>query len=174
MASTIPPLGPDVPELPATITREEGAYVLTCRARIPRRRDEVFPFFADARNLEKITPSLLQFKVVTQGEIEMKPGALIDYRLKIRGVPIKWRTEITAWEPPARFEDRQLKGPYRQWIHEHTFVDEGETTLMQDQVRYKVMGGAIIHWLAVKRDVLKIFTHRNKIMAELFPPQTEG
>ena len=174
MTDAIPPLAPGVPELLPVITRENGEYVLCCRARIPRRRDEIFPFFSDARNLEKITPSLLKFKVVTTGEIEMKTGALIDYRLKIRGVPVKWRTEITAWEPPERFEDSQLKGPYRQWIHEHAFVDEGETTLMQDRVRYKVLGGAIIHWLAVKRDVVKIFTHRNQIMRDLFPPRADG
>ncbi len=102
----------------------------------------------------------------------MKQGTRIDYKLKIHGFPIKWRTEITAWQPPNQFEDSQLKGPYRQWIHTHTFVDEGQSTLMQDYVRYKVHGGSLVHWLAVKQDVLKIFTHRNKIMSELFPPQS--
>ena len=170
MQIEIPPLAPGVPELDPVIQKVGGEYILTCRARIPRSREEIFPFFADARNLERITPSLLQFKVITEGEIEMKTGALIDYKLKIRGLPVKWRTRITAWEPPERFEDSQLKGPYRQWIHEHAFIDEGDSTLMQDQVRYKVLGGALIHWLAVKRDVVKIFTHRNSIMAELFPP----
>ena len=166
----IPDLAPDVPELPPTIVKANGEYVLTCRARVPRPRDEVFAFFSNARNLEKLTPSLLNFQVLTEGEIEMKVGALIDYKLKVRGLPLKWRTEITAWDPPARFADTQLKGPYRQWIHTHEFVDEGETTLMQDHVRYKVLGGALVNWLAVKRDVKKIFAYRSEVMASIFPP----
>ena len=167
---SIPPLAPGIPELPVVITRGNGGYVLCCRVRIARCRQEIFSFFADARNLEKITPGLLQFKVVTEGEIEMKRGALIDYKLKIHGFPVKWRTEIISWQPPERFEDFQCKGPYRQWIHEHVFIDEGETTLMQDRVRYKVFGGGFVHWLAVKRELLGIFTYRNRIMADLFPP----
>ena len=166
----VPALAPGVPELDPVITREGSEYVLRCRSRLPRPRDVIFPFFSDARNLEKITPSLLQFKVLTEGPITMETGAIIDYRLKIRGLPVRWRTLISAWEPPDRFEDTQLKGPYRQWIHEHAFVDEGETTLMQDTVRYKVLGGALIHRLMVRKDVLKIFGYRREIFARLFPP----
>ncbi len=170
MPEPIPDLAPGVPELAPTIEKVKGEYILTCRSRMPRPRSEIFPFFADARNLQKLTPSNVQFKILTEGEIEMKEGTLIDYRIKIRGIPIRWRTEITAWEPPDRFADVQLKGPYRQWIHEHVFVDEGPTTLVQDRVRYKVLGGGLIHWLAVKRDVVKIFTYRDEMMAKLFPP----
>ena len=164
--STLPPLAPGVPELPPTITREGREFVLRCRQRVPRPRAEIFPFFADARNLEQLTPDLLQFRILTEGEIEMKTGALIDYQLRIRGLPIRWRTRITAWEPPDRFEDTQLKGPYRQWIHEHAFVDEGDSTLMQDTVRYRVLGGRLIHSLLVKRDVLSIFGHRIGVLRD--------
>jgi len=166
---SIPPLAPGVPECPAAITREHGEYVLRSRSRLACRREEVFAFFADARNLEKLTPDLLQFEILTEGEIRMEVGALIDYRLRIRGIPVKWQTGITAWEPPVRFEDQQLKGPYRQWIHEHAFLDEGDTTLMQDTVRYRVLGGGFVHWLLVKRDVLRIFQYRNTQLARLFP-----
>lgn len=169
----LPPLGRRVPELPPMITREGSEYVLRCRVRLPRRREELFPFFSDARNLEKMTPELLHLTVLNTGEIEMKVGTIINYRLKIRGVPLKWRTQIIVWKPPGRFADLQLKGPYRQWIHEHTFVDEGETTLMQDTVRYKVPGGVLVHDLLVKRDVLNIFTYRSEVLAQLFPLRQE-
>tara|TARA_B100001059_G_scaffold187791_1_gene190051 strand:- start:705 stop:1235 length:531 start_codon:yes stop_codon:yes gene_type:complete len=165
---SIPPLAPGVPELPPTIWREGGEFVLCCRLRVPRPLSEVFPFFSNARNLERLTPDLLQFKILTEGEIEMKVGTLIDYQIKIHGIPVRWRTRISAWEPPNRFEDIQLKGPYRQWIHEHAFVDEGSTTLMQDFVRYKVLGGRLVHSLLVKRDVLKIFGYRKQALRELW------
>jgi ligand-binding SRPBCC domain-containing protein len=164
----MPPLAPGVPELPPTITRSGGEYVLCCRLRVPKPRSEIFPFFSNARNLERLTPELLQFRILTEGEIKMQTGALIDYQIRIRGIPVRWRTRITAWEPPDRFEDTQLKGPYRQWIHEHAFVDEGDTTLMQDMVRYKVLGGRLVHALLVKRDVLKIFGYRKQILRDLW------
>ncbi|MCH2162492.1 MAG: SRPBCC family protein [Phycisphaerales bacterium] len=169
MDETIPPLAPGAPELAPVIRKVRGEYILCCRTRLPRPREEIFNFFSDARNLERITPDLLRFQVITEGDIVMKTGTLIDYRLRIRGIPIRWRTRISAWEPPCMFEDTQLKGPYRQWIHQHTFIDEGDSTLMEDRVRYKVLGGAIVHRLAVRRDVLQIFTSRNRTMGELFP-----
>ena len=94
---------------------------------LPRGLDELFPFFAEARNLETLTPSWLSFKVLTPGPVEMRPGTLIDYRLAWHGLPLRWRTIIDVWEPPHRFVDRMLKGPYRLWVHEHTFtaVDGG-------------------------------------------------
>ena len=90
---------------------------------LPRPREEVFPFFADAFNLEAITPPFLRFKVTTEAPIEMQVGALIDYKLRLHGIPITWRTRIAAWEPPYRFVDEQLKGPYSLWRHEHTFEE---------------------------------------------------
>ena len=167
---SIPELEAGVPELPATVERLDGEYVLTARARIPRPLAEVFPFFSNARNLAKLTPENMHFTILTEGEIDMKPGTILDYKFKVKGLPVRWRTEITVWEPPHRFADLQAKGPFRQWIHEHRFIDEGESTLMQDRVRYKVWGGCLVHWL-VKRDNAKVFAFRNKVMQELFPPK---
>ncbi len=165
----LPRLAPAVAELAPVVTREGGEYVLRCRARFTWSRDAIFRFFFDTRNLEKITPPWLQFKVLTDDPIQMQVGALIDYRLKIRGISLKWRTVITQWEPPKKFEDSQLRGPYRQWIHEHAFVDEGGTSLMQDKIRYKVLGSSLVHWLLVKRDLLEIFRYRSHVLGELFP-----
>jgi len=125
--------------------------------------DRVFDFFSRAENLEKVTPSSLQFKILTKLPIEMKVGTLIDYRLKIRGVPVKWRTEITAWEPQSRFIDSQLKGPYKKWVHEHRFKAEGNKTRMWDTVEYALPFGplgTIAHWLFVKKEVSQIFGFR--------------
>jgi ligand-binding SRPBCC domain-containing protein len=135
---------------------------------VPRPLDEVFRFFADARNLQKITPPWLDFRITTQGEITMREGALIDYKLKVRGIPIRWRSEIAVWEPPRRFVDKQLKGPYRLWNHEHRFEERDGGTLVTDDVQYSVYGGEIIRRLFVARDVDKIFAYRTEKMRELF------
>ena len=134
---------------------------------LPHSRDVVFPFFADARNLEAITPPFLKFTVLTPLPIEMRVGTLIDYKLRLRGFPIRWRTRITSWEPPLRFVDEQIRGPYRQWIHEHSFEERDGGTLMRDVVRYIAPGGAIIHFLFVRRDVESIFAFRRRRISEL-------
>jgi len=144
------------------------------RTRIARPRAEVFPFFSEARNLERITPPWLRFEVLTSDPIEMKPGTLIDYRLRIRGIPVRWRSEITAWEPPFRFVDEQRKGPYRLWHHEHRFEEEGEDTVMEDRVTYAVWGGALFDRLFVRRDVQRIFAYREETIAGLWPPKDRG
>lgn len=135
---------------------------------LPRTRAEVFPFFADARNLEAITPPWLNFVILTPGEIPMRPGALIDYRLRIRGIPVRWRTEITAWEPPYRFVDEQRRGPYRLWRHTHEFEERDGGTLCRDRVEYAVPGGALVDWLLVRRDVKRIFDYRAQVLREYF------
>lgn len=140
-------------------------YTLTTWQWFPLSRDTVFPFFADARNLERITPALLRFRVLTPAPIQMQPGALIDYRLSLRGMPMRWRTEITAWEPPLRFEDRQLRGPYRQWLHTHRFEEADGGTTVHDEVRYRLRGPAVftrlINDLLVQPDVSRIFAYRH-------------
>jgi len=102
----------------------------------------VFPFFAEARNLETLTPPWLKFEVLTPAPIVMRPGTLIDYRIRVHGLPIRWRTEITAWDPPHRFVDVQLHGPYTLWHHTHTFEERDGGTLCLDHVRYCRARGA--------------------------------
>jgi ligand-binding SRPBCC domain-containing protein len=139
-------------------------HVLTREQQLPAPPEHVFPFFGDALNLEAITPPWLGFRVVTPQPIEMRPGALIDYRLKLHGVPIRWRTTIAAWDPPRRFVDVQLSGPYAIWHHTHDFEPlEGGGTLMRDTVRYALpLGplGAVAHRLVVRADLERIFDYR--------------
>jgi ligand-binding SRPBCC domain-containing protein len=135
---------------------------------LPRPRSEIFPFFAEARNLEKLTPPWLKFEVLTPSPIIMRAGLLIDYRIKIHGLPIPWRTEIVAWEPPQRFVDVQLRGPYRLWHHTHTFEERDGGTLCRDEVRYAPLGGALLNWLFVRRDVERIFAYRKERLEEMF------
>lgn len=137
---------------------------------LPRRREEVFNFFGDAFNLQAITPRFLNFTVLTPAPIEMRAGTLIDYKLRVRGIPLRWRTLIREWEPPFRFVDEQLRGPYRLWIHEHTFEEREGGTLAKDLVRYAVPGGALIERLFVRRDVEAIFAYRTKRLLELLAP----
>ena len=136
---------------------------------LPRGRNEVFPFFADARNLSEITPPWVQFQVLTPAPIVMQPGALIDYRIRVHGLPIRWRTEITEWGPPHRFVDVQLRGPYTLWHHTHMFEEQDGGTLCIDKVNYRPRGGAIINRLFVRKDVQRIFAYRRKRLLELFP-----
>lgn len=143
-------------------------YRYSSELRLPRSREEVFPFFADAANLELITPPWLRFRVLTPRPITLRPGALIDYRLGVRGIPFRWRTEITVWEPPVRFADRQLRGPYRLWEHEHVFEETESGTVCRDHVRYAVPGGALVHRLLVKRDVERIFAYRRMALERQF------
>jgi len=138
---------------------------------IPRPRAEVFAFFEDARNLEAITPGFLRFRVVTPGAIEMKPGALIDYRLSLFGIPFTWRTEIAEYVPRERFVDRQLRGPYAVWHHTHSFEDDPRGTRMTDRVHYEIPFGplgSIAGALFVHRTVRSIFDHRAKVIAQRF------
>lgn len=128
---------------------------------VDRPLPEVFAFFADARNLALITPPWLNFEIRSAQPIEMVEGAVIDYRLKLRGVPLNWRSEITVWDPPFRFVDEQRRGPYRYWIHEHTFGADGAgRTIVGDRVRYDVPGGALVHRLFVEPDLERVFAYR--------------
>ena len=129
---------------------------------------EVFPFFSDAMELEKITPGFLKFKVLTPPPIEIQQGTLLDYRLKLHGIPIKWRTEICVWEPPFCFVDQQLNGPYRRWYHEHRFEEIDGKTKVTDDVHYIPRGGSLIHRFFVKPDLEKIFGFRQDRLKEIF------
>jgi ligand-binding SRPBCC domain-containing protein len=144
-------------------------YLFRAEQWLPKPRAEVFPFFSEARNLEELTPPWLKFEVLTPAPIMMRPGLLIDYQIKIHGIPIRWRTEIIAWEPPHRFVDVQLTGPYTLWHHTHTFEERDGGTLCRDEVRYRPRGGALTNWLFVRRDVESIFQYRRKRLEEIFP-----
>ena len=139
-------------------------HILERQQSLPRPPEAVFPFFGDALNLEAITPPWLGFRVVTPEPIAMAPGALIEYRLRLRGVPIRWRTTIAVWDPPHRFVDVQLSGPYRMWHHTHDFEPPpGGGTLMRDTVRYALPFGPLgelAHRLLVRRDLERIFDFR--------------
>ncbi len=152
---------------------ERGLELLARKMIVPRTVDESFAFFADARNLDRLTPSWVGFKILTPSPIEMRVGALIDYSIRIHGVPIRWRTQIISWEPPHRFIDVQLKGPYRWWHHEHRFEPCAQGTRVIDEVEYV----APLHWLShpliVRRDVGRIFDFRadalNRELGEINP-----
>ena len=140
---------------------------------LPLKREEIFPFFADARNLSAITPPWLNFRILTPQPIEMAPGVLIDYQLRVHGFPVKWRTRIAEWKPPFCFVDEQVRGPYRLWVHTHTFEEAPGGTLCRDRVTYAVPGGAFVNWLLVRHDVERIFAFRNAYLKKHFNPASE-
>jgi ligand-binding SRPBCC domain-containing protein len=141
---------------------------------LPRSRAEVFEFFAEIANLDRITPPWLRFRTVTPAPIEMRVGALIDHHLRIRGIPIRWQSKITVWEPPARFVDEQVRGPYRLWRHEHEFEERDGGTLVRDRVQYAVLFDFFVHELLVRRDVEQIFTYRTEFLRRHFSDGNEG
>jgi ligand-binding SRPBCC domain-containing protein len=133
---------------------------------------EVFGFFSDAANLERITPDFLHFRIETPLPIEMRAGARIDYRLSLGGLPVRWRTHISSWEPPHRFSDDQERGPYALWHHVHEFQAHGDGTCMKDSVDYRLPFGPlgqVVHALWVRRSVERIFDHRRRVIEQLFP-----
>ena len=130
-------------------------------------REEVFPFFAEAANLQKLTPPWLSFAIRTPPPIEMRAGTLIDYRISLHGLPMSWRTEISAFQPPEMFVDQQLKGPYRTWIHTHQFLPREGGTLLVDHVEFDMFGAALVAPF-VRWDLRKIFTYRHQALLEHF------
>lgn len=134
---------------------------------VSRPLAEVFPFFANPANLEALTPPWLSFRISTPLPVAMRAGLLIDYRISLRGLPLSWRSEITAWEPPHRFVDEQRRGPYRLWVHEHLFKERDGGTEIVDRIRYAVLGGRLIERLFVDRDLARIFDYRQRRIAEL-------
>jgi ligand-binding SRPBCC domain-containing protein len=145
-------------------------HILRREQELPGRPDEVFAFFADAANLEAITPPWLRFAIATPDPIAMGPGTLIAYKLRLHGIPIRWLTRIELWEPGVRFVDRQLRGPYALWHHTHEFEPVGaDRTLMRDTVRYALPFGPvgrIAHRLFVRRDLARIFDYRADLIVQ--------
>ena len=135
---------------------------------LARPIEEVFAFFSDAANLDSITPPWLSFRTVARQPIEMHAGTVIDYRLRVRGFPVQWRSEITKWEPPYHFVDEQIRGPYRLWIHAHRFRPRNGGTLVSDDVRYAVPFDWLLHKFIVRPDVERIFTYRADCLRKQF------
>ncbi len=138
--------------------------------------ETVFAFFADAHNLETITPPWLGFRILRVDSDEVREGTEIRYRLRLHGLPIYWRTEIRQWNPPYRFVDVQRSGPYRLWHHTHRFEAHGDRTKMIDIVRYALPFGILgrfVHAIKVRNDVLKIFDYRRQRIDQLFSDQRQ-
>lgn len=138
-------------------------HLLETSLHLPIPRPRVFGFFADAANLEAITPPELRFRITTPLPIAMKQDTIIDYRLSLRGIPFRWRTRIAVWEPPHRFVDLQERGPYTLWEHTHTFTDAADGgTLVRDRVRYRLPFGPLgdLALPLVRRDLTRIFGYR--------------
>ena len=132
-----------------------------------RGLDEVFGFFSDPRNLERITPPWLRFQVLSCSDDPIVEGTEIRYRLRLRGIPLGWKSRISSWDPPCRFVDEQLTGPYRSWVHTHTFKGRGGRTVVGDRVEYAVLGGGLVNRLLVRRDVEEIFDYRTRQLEKL-------
>lgn len=132
-------------------------------------RDEIFAFFSDAFQLETLTPDWLNFSVLTPPPIHITEGTLIDYKLRVHHIPLHWESRINEWEPPVRFVDEQIHGPYRYWHHEHRFEEAPAGTICHDVVDYDVYGGTLINAMFVRRDLLKIFKYRQDKLHKLFP-----
>ena len=149
-------------------------YLFNSSLTIDRPRDEVFAFFSNAENLERITPPELGFHIVTPRPIDIKKGTLIDYKLSVHGLSFCWRTEITRWDPPFEFIDMQLSGPYKQWIHLHRFTEpEPGKTLMEDEIRYRLPLEPLgdIAQFFIERQLKYIFDFRRTVVEEILQPK---
>ena len=147
-----------------------GRWVLRARQRLMKPRDALFPFFADAANLGRITPPEMHFEIITPAPIVMRAGTLIDYQIRTWGIPLRWRTEITAWNPPLEFVDTQVRGPYAEWVHRHRFIDLGSgTTLMEDVVAFRLPLGRLgaVAGPVVRRQLRRIFEYRRAAVSAL-------
>lgn len=135
---------------------------------LPVPLEDLFPFYSDARNLEKLSPPWVNFKILTPAPIVMRAGALIDYQIKLRGFPLRWRTRINSWEPPNQFSDEQIRGPYRYWLHEHSFKTEARGTRVIDHIRYAVYFDFLVHDWLVRPDIDRIFKYRTDALKARF------
>jgi ligand-binding SRPBCC domain-containing protein len=148
-----------------------AVHVLRRRQRLDHPRERVFAFFAAARNLERITPPWLRFEVRTPEPVLMEVGAVIDYRLHYRGVPLGWTSQIEVWEPGRQFVDRQLRGPYGLWHHRHTFSEAAGGTVIEDEVHYAApfgVLGELAQPLLIERDLRRIFDYRQEAVRRIF------
>jgi len=140
---------------------------------LPVPRPRVFEFFAKAENLQSLTPAWLQFKILSPLPIDMHEGTVIDYRIRVRGLPMRWRSLIATWDPLNEFVDTQLRGPYRRWVHTHRFTDVNGGTLVRDSVEFEVPLGRLVSWF-VARDLRKVFTFRHEELLRIFQQPATG
>jgi hypothetical protein len=150
-------------------------YNLRCEMRVRRPISEVFRFFEDARNLARITPEWLKFTVLTEAPLVMRAGLEIEYKIRLWGIPLGWKSAITVYEPPLRFVDEQVKGPYRYWRHSHEFRSEGDSTLVIDSVDYALALDPLsrmAHALIVRHQLRAIFKYRQTALSRIFDGQT--
>ena len=152
-----------------------GPYRLHWELWVPHPLPAVFDFFSRAENLEQITPPWMRFRILTPAPIVMKPGATIAYSLRVRGIPLRWLTEIERWNPPFEFIDVQARGPYKFWRHTHRFSERNGGTLIADTVDYVLpfgLLGRLVHRFQVARDLGRIFDYRAQQVQALLPRQT--
>lgn len=155
-------------ERPTIVRQPDGSYRLTMSTLVKRGRAEVFAALSDVRNVERITPSFARFRILSDPDTEMKKGATFDYAVRVRWFRFKWRSEITEWEPPDSFADTQVRGPFSEWVDRHIFTElDASTTLVRNDIRYNVPGGALIHRLLVRRDLLKAYRHEQRMIHKL-------
>ena len=132
---------------------------------IDRPLDEVFAFFSDPSNLEELTPPWMRFRITDYPESDLSSGSKIHYKLRVRGIPLRWTSLISRWEPPFAFVDEQVRGPYSSWVHTHTFAEKDGGTLVCDHVEYSVLGGRLVNSLLVRRDLERIFDFRARSLS---------
>lgn len=143
-------------------------YQLENELWLPQPRKLIFKFFADPGNLERLTPAWLHFQFLKSADIELRQGTRLDYRLRLHGIPLRWQSEIAVWDPPGRFVDRQTRGPYSFWLHEHTFMERNGGTLVGDRIEYAAPGGALVQKFLVAPDLERIFKYRHQVLDMLF------
>jgi ligand-binding SRPBCC domain-containing protein len=157
------------PRLCLPTDRMQTLHILRTSQQLPLAREEVFPFFAEAANLERLTPPELQFHIITPPPITMQLGTLIEYRLRLLGIPFNWLTRICHWNPPYEFKDEQVRGPYRTWVHTHQFHSADGCTRMEDEVYYRLPffpAGELAYPL-IKWQLRRIFAFRRQAIATL-------